>query len=164
MRMPGEDANALGWLLFEQAGVVSPRQAVAQLGPSKIRHLVATGRWERVCRGVLRTHTGAYTVEQHWWVAVLAAGDGALLAGLAAARAGGLRSPIRSDAIDVLIPHEQRAPDLLRNLPPQLPAVRVRRTRHLPAVDREYASSAVRAHCVASATERAMVVRSGRPR
>jgi very-short-patch-repair endonuclease len=117
--------------------VVSWRQAVAELGPSKVRHLVATGRWERICRGVLRAETGAYTVEQHWWVAVLAAGEGALLAGLASARAGGLRGRFRSEVVDVLIPHRDRAPDLPRTLPPNLPAVRVRRTRHLPGADRQ---------------------------
>jgi very-short-patch-repair endonuclease len=86
---------------------------------------------------VLRTHSGAYTVEQHWWVAVLAAGEGALLAGLASARAGGLRCPFRSDAVDVLIPHRHSAPDLLRNPPLGLPALRIRRTRHLPDSDRQ---------------------------
>jgi very-short-patch-repair endonuclease len=137
VRVPGDDANALDWVQFEQSGVVSWKQATAVLSPAKVRHLITTGRWERVCRGVLRTHGGAYTPEQHRWVAVLAAGDGAVLAGLAAARAGGLRGRWRSDAIDVLIPHGQSAPDLLRGLPLGLPAVRVRRTRHLPDPDRQ---------------------------
>ncbi|MDG4788747.1 DUF559 domain-containing protein [Micromonospora sp. WMMD1102] len=112
-------------------------QAVAELTPSKVRHLVSTGRWRRVARNVLITQGGQLRREQHWWVAVLAAGDSALLAGLASARAGGLRGAWRSDVVDVLVPYGKRAPDLLRRLPLGLPAVRVRRTRHLPDVDRQ---------------------------
>ncbi|GGM31509.1 hypothetical protein GCM10011608_15090 [Micromonospora sonchi] len=48
------DADALQWLLFGQAGVLSWARATAELTPAKVRHLVATGRWSRVCRGVLR--------------------------------------------------------------------------------------------------------------
>jgi very-short-patch-repair endonuclease len=137
MRLPRNDASALDWLLFEQSGVLTWRQAVAELGPSKVRHLLATDRWRRICRGVLTTHTGPYPVEQQRWVAVLAAGDAALLAGLAAAEAGGLRGRRRAEVIDVLVPHGHAAPDLLRSLPLGLPAVRVRRTRHLPDADRQ---------------------------
>jgi hypothetical protein len=140
MRMPGEDASALDWILFEQSGVLSSRQAVTELSPSKVRHLVRTGRWRRVCHGVLVTHTGPFTLDQQRWIAVLAAGDGALLAGLAAAQAGGLRG-LRgrwpADVIDVVLPHQRAASGLLRRLPIGLPAVRVHRTRNLPDVDRQ---------------------------
>ncbi|MBB4960188.1 endonuclease domain-containing protein [Micromonospora polyrhachis] len=137
MRLPHDDASSLDWLLFEQAGTLTWRQAMTELSPGKVRHLLATGRWRRVCRGVLLTHDGPLTREQQWWVAVLASGEGAILAGLAAARAGGLRGNWRSDRIDVLIPYDRRAPDLLSRMPVELPAVRVRRTRQLSADDRQ---------------------------
>ncbi|MGB2569775.1 endonuclease domain-containing protein [Micromonospora citrea] len=135
--MPGDDASGLDWLVFEQSGVLSWSQAVRELSPGKVRHLLTTGRWERLCRGVLRVGTGEYTVEQQRWAAVLAAGEDAVLAGLAAARAGGLRGRWGYDAVDVLVPYERQAPDLLRRLPLGMPAVRVRRTRRLADVDRQ---------------------------
>ncbi|GAA4674373.1 hypothetical protein Prum_031140 [Phytohabitans rumicis] len=135
MLMPGDDADAFEWLVFEQSGVVTARQAEAHLGPSRVRHLIATGRWRRVCRGVLVTQNGEFTVEQQRWIATLAAGEGAVLAGLAAARAGGLRGRWRREVVDVLVPYSRRAADLIKRLPLGLPAVRVRRTRSLPDAD-----------------------------
>ncbi|MEU5938831.1 hypothetical protein ABZ807_06515 [Micromonospora sp. NPDC047548] len=139
MRIPDDDAGALDWLLFAQAGVLSWAQATRELTPGKVRRLVATGRWERVCRGILRVGGGEVMPDQQRWVAVLAAGNGAVLAGLAAARAGGLRGRWRYEAVDVLVPYQRQAPDLLRRLPLGMPAVRVRRTRHLPDADRQRA-------------------------
>lgn len=135
MTIPSDDADPLEWLLFAQSGVLTWRQAVCELSPSQVRHLIATKQWRRICRGILIDHRGQLTREQEWWVAVLAAGDGAILAGLAAARAGGLRGAWRQDIVDILVPETRRRADLLRRLPLGLPAVRVRRTRHLPAVD-----------------------------
>jgi hypothetical protein len=118
-------------LLSDQSGIVTRQQAVAALGPSRVRHLVETGRWQRVCRGVLAVQPGELRREQRWWAAVLAAGAGAVLAGRAAAEAGGLRGPARTDEVDVLVPYGRAAVDLSR----QLPWVTVRRTRVLPAAD-----------------------------
>lgn len=141
MRIPAEEATELDWLLFGQAGVITWQQAVGLLSTGKVRHLLATGRWRRLCRGVLVTFTGPIGPAQQLWTAVLAAGPGAVLAGLAAARAGGLRGvrTPRRDAIDILIPAQRRPPDLLRRLPPELPAVVVRRTTYLPDQDRQRA-------------------------
>ncbi|MET7807831.1 DUF559 domain-containing protein [Micromonospora chersina] len=138
MRVPGDDASGLEWTLFTQSGVLTWAQAVAELTPAKVRHLLTSGRWQRVCRGVLRAAPdGPFSQDQQWWVAVLAAGEGAVLAGLASARAGGLRGTWRYEAVDVLVPHQRRAPDLLRRLPLGLPAVRVRRVRQLAAADHQ---------------------------
>ncbi|MGC4803513.1 hypothetical protein [Micromonospora sp. DT233] len=65
--MPGDDASGLDWLLFEQAAMLTWGQAVAALGPSRARHLLASGRWHRVCRGLLRAGPAdaPYTCEQH---------------------------------------------------------------------------------------------------
>jgi hypothetical protein len=129
------DASPLDRLLVEQSGILTWRQAVAELTPSRVRHLLATGRWQRICRGVLATGSGPFSREAQWWVAVLAAGEEAVLAGLAAARAGGLKGSWRRQTIDVLVPYPRHAAELLRRLPFDLPAVRVRRTKHLPADD-----------------------------
>lgn len=138
--MPSEDATELDWLLFKQSGVITWAQAVARLSPSAVRHRLATGRWQRPYRGVLVTHPGRLEPSTQLWVAVLAAGDRAVLAGLAAAREGGLRGirSKRGNAIDVYVPEARRAPDLRRRLPPELPAVFVHRTRYLPAQDRQH--------------------------
>lgn len=135
MPIPVDDASPLAWLLFEQSGVVTWRQAVAATSPAKVRHLITSKRWRRICRGILINQHGPLTQDQEWWTAVLAAGEGAVLAGLAAARAGGLRGSWRRDVIDVLVPEHRRRADLLRRLPLGLPAVRVRRARRLPAED-----------------------------
>jgi hypothetical protein len=137
MRLPSDDASELDWLLFKQAGVITWAQAVALLSPGKIRHLLTTGRWQRPYRGVLVAHSGRLDPPQDLWVAVLAAGPSAVLAGLAAARDGGLQRvwSRRGNAIDVYVPAARRAPDLLRRLPAEMPAVFVRRTRYLPKQD-----------------------------
>ncbi|MEH1128596.1 endonuclease domain-containing protein [Micromonospora sp. CPCC 206061] len=139
MGLPKDDASALEWLLFQQSGVITWPQAVAELGAGRVRHLLKTGRWRRVCRGLLIAGNGPVSREQQWWVAVLAAGEGALLAGLAAARAGGLRGKWRYEPVDVLIPYGRYAADLLRRLPIDMAAVRVRRTQTLPESHRQRA-------------------------
>jgi len=130
-RLPGYEATNLEWLLFEQCGVLSWRQAVTELSEAKVRHLLATGRWRSVCRGVIITHGGSVDRDQQLWIAVLAAGRGAVIAGLAAACAGGLRN-FRDDRIDVLVPAERQRATVLRRLPPGLPAVVVHRTAAMP--------------------------------
>lgn len=134
MRIPSDDADELEWLRFRQAGVVTWNQAVTRLTVGKVRHLVATGRWRRLCRGVLVTFTGELGPRQRAWAALLAAGPGAALAGLAAAREDGMRTVRgqRRDAIDILVPAHRRAAELLHRMPVDMPAVFVRRTRYLP--------------------------------
>ncbi|GAB3806717.1 endonuclease domain-containing protein [Micromonospora zhanjiangensis] len=86
---------------------------------------------------MLASRNGPLAEDQHRWVAVLAAGEGAMLAGLAAAKAGGLRGSWRYELLDVLVPHGRRVASLLNRLPLGLPPVRVRRTRQLPESDRQ---------------------------
>ncbi|HET8682932.1 MAG TPA: hypothetical protein VFM54_13840 [Micromonosporaceae bacterium] len=130
MVLPGRDAPEIEWLLFAQAGVLTWAQAAAELGRSRARHLVVSGRWRAVCRGVLIAHNGPLTAAQQLWVAVLAAGPGALLAGLTAAVEGGLRR-FRPDPLRVLVPPGHAYPNLRHRLPADMPAVRVHRA-HLP--------------------------------
>jgi len=137
VHFPSDDATELDLRLFEQSGVITWAQATALVGPGKVRHLIATGRWRRLCRGVFVTADGQLEPVHRLWAAVLAAGPGAVLAGLAAARAGGLRRIPRQqrDGIDVLVPASRRAANLLRRMPAEFPAVFVQRTRYLPEQD-----------------------------
>ena len=70
------------------------------------------------------TTDGPIGREAQWWIAVLAAGSSSVLAGLAAAQAGGLRGRWpRREIIDVLRPANRAAPALLRRMPMEMPAV-----------------------------------------
>lgn len=129
--LPGPSAEDLDWLVFEQSGVLTARQAVEHLGRSGLRRRLDRGQWRRICSGVVLTHNGPLTAGQALWVAVLLAGPTALLAGLTAAREGGLRftgpGPIR-----VLVDSDRQYPDLRRRLPLDMPAMVVHRTGVLP--------------------------------
>jgi very-short-patch-repair endonuclease len=129
--MPRDDADELDWLLFEQSGVLTSKQAVRLLSPSKVRHLVATDRWRRWCRGVLVTNTGVLTQQQQLWVAVLSVGGDAVVGGLAAAVEGGVRG-FRAEPIDLLVPQNRTSADARQRLKPGMPGVRVHRTGALP--------------------------------
>lgn len=131
MPMPGPAANALDWLLFDQAGVLTTAQAANLLGRGRMRGLLRSGRWRRICRGVLISHNGPLTHDQAIWVAVLAAGEGALVAGLNAAVLAGLRWS-RRGPIRLLVPADHPYAALRRRLPLDLPAVSVHRTAVLP--------------------------------
>ncbi len=130
--IPSDDATDLDLLIFRQHGVLAWRQAVAEVGAGRVRSMLASGRWRTVCRGVVATHNGELAYPATLWVAVLAAGENALLAGLTAAIEAGLRG-FRAYAVHVVIPHQRRAANLLRRLPPDMPPVRVHRTSRLPA-------------------------------
>jgi len=136
MRMPRDDAGGLDWLLFEQHGVLSTAQALSVISASRMRHLIAGKRWRRICRGVVFAGDGPLSREAQWWVAVLAAGPSSVLAGLAAAEAGGIKGRWRRrEVVDVLRPAGRAAPMLLRRMPLEMPAVKVHRSTLLPAAD-----------------------------
>jgi very-short-patch-repair endonuclease len=83
-------SSDLAELRDRQAGVVTVAAAFRCLGEPAVRWRLASGRWQRACRGVLVTQSGPLTGLQRLWVSILAAGDGAVLAGLTAARLDGL--------------------------------------------------------------------------
>jgi hypothetical protein len=120
--VPADDATELDWLLFEQLGVLTWQQAISLASPSRVRHLLESGRWQRVCRGVLVANTGELTRGQQLWVAVLAAGPGAVLAGATATGEAGVRG-VRQEPLYVLLPGARVAPDLRRRLPLGMPGV-----------------------------------------
>jgi very-short-patch-repair endonuclease len=90
--------------------VVTRAQAVALLGRKRLERLVRDGQWQIPLPGVVVAHNGPTTEEQQRWIAVLASGTDAVLAGISAAVAGGLRR--RTDEfIHVLMPahrHSER--------------------------------------------------------
>ncbi|TCC00680.1 hypothetical protein E0H26_01390 [Micromonospora zingiberis] len=131
--VPDERAGALEWLAFEQAGVLTVAQARAVLTEGAVRGLIRSGRWRSISRGLLLTGNGRLTRDQQLWVAVLAAGAGAVLAGATAAGEAGVRG-LRREPLHVLVPAHRRAGRTgLRRLPIDMAAVVVHRTTVLPA-------------------------------
>jgi hypothetical protein len=103
----GDVEAAIPELAARQSGVLTAASAIACLGESAVRWRLTTGRWQRPCRGVVVTHSGPLADEQILWAAVLAAGPGAVLAGLTAARLDGLTG-FGDRRIHVLVPEERR--------------------------------------------------------
>jgi very-short-patch-repair endonuclease len=110
-----------------QAGVITMASACACLGEPAVRWRLSSGRWRRACRGVLVTQSGPLTDEQRLWARILAAGDGAVLAGLTAARLDGLTG-FEDDRTYLLIP-------MSRQTRKSLPGVVVRRSLMLGPAD-----------------------------
>jgi very-short-patch-repair endonuclease len=77
--------------------------------------------------------------DQQLWVAVLTAGPGALLAGSTAVVEGGV-SGLRDATLQVLIPAPRSSTARLPSLPPDMPPVRVHRSRVLPDDHRQAGS------------------------
>ncbi|SCE95677.1 Transcriptional regulator, AbiEi antitoxin, Type IV TA system [Micromonospora marina] len=136
--LPAHDAGRLEWLAFDQAGVVTWAQATALLTPGTVRGLVRSGRWRSICRGILVTGNGRLTWDQQLWVAVLAAGSGAVLAGVTAAGEAGVRG-LRREPLHVLVPAGRHPPTLLRRLPLDVTGVVVHRSSVLPDSHRQVA-------------------------
>ncbi|MDG4796265.1 hypothetical protein [Micromonospora sp. WMMD1082] len=131
--IPDERAGALEWLAFEQAGVLTAAQARSVLSEGAVRGLVRSGRWRSIGRGLLLSGNGRLARDQQLWVAVLAAGPGAVLAGATAATEAGVRG-LRAEPLHVLVPATRRAGrTILRRLPIDMAAVVVHRTAVLPA-------------------------------
>ena len=89
-----------------QCGVLSER-SLRELGVTRafVRNQVRAGRWAERTHSVYTTTTGPLSHEQRLWVAVEHAGPQAVLGGLTAAEAHGLRNWAR-DEVTVLVPSE----------------------------------------------------------
>ncbi|MEV6694343.1 hypothetical protein AB0M35_22995 [Micromonospora sp. NPDC051196] len=111
----------------QQEQVLSLDQARRHLSPKTIRHRVSSGRWRQVHRAVYVTHNGPIVARQLPWIGVLSAGPAAVLGGLSAAHAWGLRR-YDDGFVHILLPAGRR----VRSLPP---GVRVHRTTLLPESD-----------------------------
>ncbi|WP_431883640.1 hypothetical protein [Micromonospora gifhornensis] len=137
MIVPDERAGVLERLVAEQAGVLTVAQARTALGERAVRGLVRSGRWRSISRGLLLAGSGRLTREQQLWVAVLAAGSGAVLAGATAAIEAGVRG-LRIEPVHVLVPSARRpGRRSLRGMPIDMAAVAVHRTTVLPAAHLE---------------------------
>jgi hypothetical protein len=125
--IPHDDDGPWAWLLFEQAGVVTTAQALEHFSLSHIRNEIGRGRWRRISHGVILTGK-LLERKQQLWVAVLAAGDGALLAGFEAARESGLRLTSRRLTIDVVVPADLRRRKLPELFTHEMPGLKVHRS------------------------------------
>jgi very-short-patch-repair endonuclease len=125
--IPPDDADPLTWLLFRQSSVISWRQARHFLSEAAIRHRVRSDRWRRVHRKIYVAHNGPVEHRQRLWIAALAAGRGAVIAGGTALGEYGLHR-YEGTAIHVLLPARRQPTDLP-------PGVRVHRTAVLPVED-----------------------------
>ncbi len=110
-----------------QAGVLTVSSAARYLGRSAVRWRLTSGRWRLVGSRMLVTQSGPLTEEQRLWVAVLAAGAGAVLGGLTAARLDGLAG-FDDHRIYLLIPSSRQWRTVL-------PGAVVHRSRRLGAED-----------------------------
>jgi hypothetical protein len=117
----------LATLCDRQAGVLTVESAIGCLGRPAVRWRLASGRWQQAADGVLVTQSGPLTERQRLWVALLAAGQGAVLAGLTAARLDGLTG-FDDSRTYLLVPASRRSR-------PALPGVVVHRSRLLEHAD-----------------------------
>jgi hypothetical protein len=125
--IPPDDADELTWLLFRQSDVITWRQARHFLSEAALRHRVRSGRWRRVHGSIYLTHGGPIGREQRLWIAALAAGRGALIAGATALGEFGLHR-YAGRGVHVLLPAGHHPQDLP-------PGVVVHRTSVLPPQD-----------------------------
>lgn len=105
-----------------QTGLVS-RDQLSAAGVTRwmVRDRIASERWQAVSPRVIATFTGELSSDQRQWLAVLHAGGDALLGGLGAAEAAGLRNWQRDELV-VFVSYG-------RPMPSRLPGVRYIRTR-----------------------------------
>jgi very-short-patch-repair endonuclease len=130
-RIPGAEFERL---CEAQAGVLTVSAAIRYLGRPAVRWRLASGRWRLVTARVLVTQSGPMTERQRLWASLLAAGDGAVLAGMTAARLSGLAG-FDDRQIYVLIPgsrHIRRPPGVVVHRSRLLGAADVHPTRQPP--------------------------------
>jgi hypothetical protein len=119
------DRDALARTLDHQLDVITREQAVTVgLTRHALRHrLRLQGPWQGLLPGVYLATTGTPTLIQQEMAAMLYAGPGSVVTGLAAVRQHHIRGPV-TELIDVLVPASRRRRDA--------DFVRLHRTTHLP--------------------------------
>ena len=96
-----------------QDGLITlPQLREAGVTHRAIDFRIRTERWQRVAPAVVCITTGALTDNQRLWLGVLHGGSGALIAGVHALAAAGLKNWTR-DTIAVLVPYANDVPDRL---------------------------------------------------
>lgn len=92
-----------------QLGIVNrPQLIVAGIDDHTIYRRVRRGDWQRVLPGIYRVEPGPLTLEQRRIAAMLFVGETAQLTGGATLLWYGFRSPVATDRIHVLVPHQSR--------------------------------------------------------
>jgi hypothetical protein len=119
------DRDPLDWILSHQMDVIARRQALAAgVSANALRHrLRVGGPWRGLLPGVYLAATGTPTAVQQQMAALLYAGHGSVITGLAAARYHRIRVPA-SEVTDVLMPASRRRRDAS--------FVRLHRTTRMP--------------------------------
>jgi hypothetical protein len=114
------------WLTDEQHGVIAKKQVDdVGIGRGSLDHLLRSGKWRRLHRGVYAAFTGEPTREARLWAAVLRAGQGAVLSHETAAELQHLADR-PSSTIHVTVPASRRP---AQNKP--IPGVVIHRSRHI---------------------------------
>jgi hypothetical protein len=104
--LPGE----IDVFLRRQAGVISRTQALAEgLTRHGLEERLASGRWQRLQRGVYAAHSGRPGRAAVMWAAVLSARPGAVLCHQSAAELYGLLDPREGRAVHVMLPRGRSA-------------------------------------------------------
>jgi hypothetical protein len=99
-------------LASKQFGVVTLKDCAAcGVSRSWLRRRIETGEWTRLHPGVFRHGSNNPSLDELEMAAMLAAGDGAVLSHLSAARRLGLDVP-RQASVQITIPASRRAPKL----------------------------------------------------
>jgi very-short-patch-repair endonuclease len=123
MTVAVDNPRELDELLVSQERVLRVASALNFMSRETLRWQVSSGRWQQPCRGIVVAHSGPLTEEQRLWTALLAAGQGAVLAGLTAARLDGFRGFTDGGATDrpvyLVVPAGRRP----RCKPPGVPVV-----------------------------------------
>jgi very-short-patch-repair endonuclease len=83
------EGSELAELIEDAEGVLDTTSALRCLTKGELRWRIASGRWQRPCKGVVVAHSGPLTERQLLRIALLSAGPQAALAGLTAARLDG---------------------------------------------------------------------------
>jgi len=101
--------DSLERMIKDQEGVISVNNALTYLTDSQLRWKIGSGRWQRPCRGVVVTQSGALTDLQVLWTVLLQWGPKAALGGLTAARLDKLtgfddRVPFRTGPVYLVAP------------------------------------------------------------
>jgi hypothetical protein len=125
VRSPWNPGRVLESLIYPQAGVISRAQTLRLAGRTDewIHARLIRRQWQQVLPGVYATFTGPLPWGSRAWAGLLYAGEGAVLGGPSALRAGGMKLWRPPAGITICVPHE-------RKVQPQEGYVFVRR-RHL---------------------------------
>ena len=91
--------------------VLTTALAIETFGPAAVRRHLRAGTWQRPARGVIVTHNGPLSPDQHERAILAACPPGSALGGLTAARRLGF-ADFPPDRVHVVLPSGSKEPDL----------------------------------------------------